>query len=163
MSQSQSESQSQLVPAVAAVTMSIKITAVATVTMSIRITIIYFMTRMYIVTFYPVCFFFYLSWHNSFYGYFLGNKDPRLPVTDEDIKNIPSHIVKVWRQLARALSLPENIVDSINIDYDTAYEKSYQMLRKWKQIKVSKANYETLATALQHPDVGRGDLIPKFC
>ena len=69
----------------------------------------------------------------------------------------------MWKQLGRALSLPENIVDSIDIDYDTAYEKSYQMLRKWKQIKVSKANYETLATALQHPDVGRGDLIPKFC
>lgn len=91
------------------------------------------------------------------------SKESRLLVTEEDIKNIPVHIVKVWEALARALGLPRYIVDSIDKDYDTVYEKSYQMLTKWKQTKVSKANYEALATAFRDPAVGRDDLVSQFC
>lgn len=93
------------------------------------------------------------------------SKDPHLPVTDEDIRKISSDISKEWKQIGRVLLLPnaDSIVDSIDVDEKTVYEKSYKMLTKWKRKKVSNANYEALAAAFQDLTVERGDLIPKYC
>lgn len=103
--------------------------------------------------------------HNSFHECLLGSKDPHLPVTDEDIRKISSDISKEWKQIGRVLLLPnaDSIVDSIDVDEKTVYEKSYKMLTKWKRKKVSNANYEALAAAFQDLTVERGDLIPKYC
>lgn len=96
--------------------------------------------------------------------YLLGSKNPASRVSDEDVGKISMDVVKVWKPLGRALGISDADLNIIDLDNSNAvYEKSYQMLTKWKQTKVSKANYGDLAKAFVHPAVGREDLISKYC
>ena len=72
-------------------------------------------------------------------------------------------ISKMWMPLGRELGLPDNILDRIELDFNSTYERCYQMFRKWKQTKVNSANYGALADALRHPAVSRDDLVSKYC
>jgi hypothetical protein len=92
-----------------------------------------------------------------------GKKDPKEPVTRDDIIYIAKDITDEWQQLGRALGLKDNILKIINADNPKVYNKCYAMLTKWTQIMVSKANYGALATGFAHPVVNRPDLITKYC
>ena len=111
------------------------------------------------------CLYINLPLHNSFHECLLGSKDPHIPVTDEDIRRISSDISKEWKQIGRILLLPnaDAIVDSIDVDENTVYEKAYKMLMKWKRKKVSNANYKALAAAFEDSTVDRDDLISTYC
>lgn len=76
---------------------------------------------------------------------------------------IAKDIADFWEELGRALGHSDSDLTIINIDCDKVYNKCYQMLTKWTQIKVSEANYGALAAGFAHPSVERLDLIPKYC
>ena len=98
-----------------------------------------------------------------FFIQFLGNKDPSCRVSDDDLRAIATSVVKVWMPLGRELGLPQSTIDNIDLDYNTAYEKTYQMFLKWTRTKVERATYGALVVALCHPSVGRDDLVSIFC
>ena len=82
----------------------------------------------------------------------------------EDIRRIAMDITTIWKQLGRALGLQDSTLDIINADnHQKIYDRCYEMLRKWRQIKVFKANYGALAKAFEDPTVNRHDLCTKYC
>ena len=84
------------------------------------------------------------------------------PTVDE-LLCIAQAVVAKWRFLGLMLGLTDAQLDEIAEDNNKALERSYAMLRKWKECKGSGANYKTLAAGLRHKAVGRNDLAEQYC
>ena len=63
-----------------------------------------------------------------------------------------------------ALGLRNSHLDEISEDFQQkALDRAYAMLRKWKELMGSEANYERLAHGLGHKAVERRELIDAYC
>lgn len=80
-----------------------------------------------------------------------------------ELQDLANEIQDSWQQIGRRLKLCEENLSSINFEEENVYEKSYRMLRKWTEAFHDSANYGTLAQALEHELVNRGDLALKYC
>jgi hypothetical protein len=83
--------------------------------------------------------------------------------TNEELLNLAREIGKKWRCLGRALSVPEEDLETVDEDEKKLFDKSYQMLINWKQGLGANATYENLDQGLQHSIVRRKDLSEKYC
>ncbi|KAL9972489.1 hypothetical protein ACROYT_G018801 [Oculina patagonica] len=84
------------------------------------------------------------------------------PSTD-DLLLLAFELGTSWKMLGRTLALPEPVLEQIEVDNRYLSEKCYGVLRRWTEVFGSAATYESLARALQHPIVGRGELAVKYC
>lgn len=84
------------------------------------------------------------------------------PSTD-DLLLLAFELGTSWKMLGRSLSLPEAVLEQIEVDNPNLYEKCYGVLTRWTEVFGSAATYVSLAQALQHPAVGRGALAVKYC
>ncbi|XP_022798204.1 uncharacterized protein LOC111336388 [Stylophora pistillata] len=85
------------------------------------------------------------------------------PPSCAELQDLANEIQESWQQIGRRLKLCEENLSSINFEEESVYEKSYRMLRKWTEAFHYSANYGTLAQALEHELVDRGDLARKYC
>ena len=83
--------------------------------------------------------------------------------SQNDIMNLAAQVMPVWKRLGRALGLSNETLYEIEADFAGVYEQSYQMFRKWLQMKGSGATYSTLAIALQHETVQKHSLVSQYC
>ena len=83
--------------------------------------------------------------------------------TEQEIDDLAYRVLEGgnWKQLGRALDLPDADLDQIDHDCHFLLEKSYQMLIKWMEREGSAATYGNLAKGLN--EVGKKDLVQKFC
>ncbi|XP_022802332.1 uncharacterized protein LOC111339870 [Stylophora pistillata] len=82
---------------------------------------------------------------------------------NKELLTLAQEVVSIWRQLGLALGLTDVSLDEIHEDNLKALDKSYTMLRKWKESLGSGANYQKLAEGLHHKVIKRHDLIEKYC
>ena len=83
--------------------------------------------------------------------------------SDGELLGLAQETAPIWTKLGLVLGLNNSQVDEINADHSTGLDKSYAMLRKWKESLGSEANYERLAEGLDHKAVKRRDLIEVYC
>ena len=81
----------------------------------------------------------------------------------DDLLLLASELGSLWKMFGRILALPEPVLEQIEAANPDLSERSYGVLRRWTEVSGSAATYESLARALQHPIVGRGDLAVKYC
>ena len=82
---------------------------------------------------------------------------------DTELLSLGQDIVSIWRNVGLALGLKNSYLDEIHEDHPKALDKSYAMLRKWKESLGSEASYQRLAEGLGHKAVERRDLIESYC
>jgi len=82
---------------------------------------------------------------------------------DDELLSLAQDNVTIWTKLGLSLGLSNSQLDEINADNLKAVDKSYAMLRKWKESLGSEANYERLAKGLDHKAIMRRDLIDIYC
>lgn len=83
--------------------------------------------------------------------------------SDGELLGLAQETISIWIKLGLALGLDNSQLDEINADQSKGIDKSYAMLRKWKESLGSEANYERLAAGLGHKAVKRRDLIDVYC
>lgn len=83
-------------------------------------------------------------------------------VTNDELDDIASHLGSDFRKLRRPLAISDAIIEQIELDYhrEGQQEITYQILRKWKEMKGSLATIANLAEVLQQ--VKRVDLAQKL-
>lgn len=82
---------------------------------------------------------------------------------DEELLSLSSEIGAKWKNLARALGIPEAQIEVVEEESRKVVEKSYQLLLLWKQANGTRATYEALLAGLCHTVVLRRDLAEKYC
>jgi len=82
---------------------------------------------------------------------------------DDELLSLAQDNITIWTKLGLSLGLSNWQLDEINADNLKAVDKSYAMLRKWKESLGSEANYERLAKGLDHKAIMRRDLIDIYC
>ena len=83
--------------------------------------------------------------------------------SDGELLNLAQETILIWIKLGLALGLNNSQLDEINVDQSKGLDKSYAMLRKWKESLGSEANYKRLAEGLDHKAIKRRDLIEVYC
>ena len=83
--------------------------------------------------------------------------------TSREIAALARYIVEIWKRLGRALGIEEAVIAEIRLNEDNVYERAFMMLNRWRQQMGAQANYEALAQALGCEEIGRADLIQRFC
>ncbi|XP_067041884.1 uncharacterized protein [Acropora muricata] len=68
-----------------------------------------------------------------------------------------------WKMFGRVLKVPEAVIDQIEANKSSDFEKCYDILRRWQEMYPSDATYHRLARALQHPTIDRVDVAFMFC
>ena len=63
------------------------------------------------------------------------------------MEGVADLIAGEWRRLARKLGHEENIIEQIDLDYTKTYEKSYQILTRWRR-DTPEATWKTLKAKL---------------
>ena len=82
--------------------------------------------------------------------------------TNPELAALARYIVH-WKRLGRALGIEEAVIAEIRLNEDNVYERAFMMLNRWRQQMGAQANYEALAQALGCEEIGRPDLIQRFC
>ncbi|KAJ7383348.1 hypothetical protein OS493_028426 [Desmophyllum pertusum] len=82
---------------------------------------------------------------------------------DAELLSLAKDTIAIWRPLGLALGLTDSHLDEIGADHPKALDRSYAMLRKWKESLGSAATYKRLAEGLGHKAVERRDLIENYC
>ena len=82
---------------------------------------------------------------------------------DRELLSLAEDILVIWKKLGLALGLKNSQLDEIEADHPKGAERSYAMLRKWKESRGSEASYERLAEGLDDKAVSRRDLIEAYC
>lgn len=82
---------------------------------------------------------------------------------DHELLSLAQDTIVIWTKLGLALGLSNSQLDEIDTDQVKAVDKSYAMLRKWKESLGSEASYERLALGLDHKAVKRRDLMEMYC
>lgn len=72
-------------------------------------------------------------------------------VTPGELDDVASHLGSDFRKLRRPLGISDAIIEQIELDYhrEGQQEITYQILRKWKEMKGSMATIAALAEALR--------------
>lgn len=83
--------------------------------------------------------------------------------TDNDLLCLAQDSVSIWMKLGLALGLSQSQLDEIDADQSKVIDKSYKMLRKWKESLGVTATFERLAEGLDHKVIKRHDLIDEYC
>ena len=83
--------------------------------------------------------------------------------TNREIARLAWHILGTWKRLGRALGIEEAIITQIQMNEDDVYERAFMLLNRWRQQMGAQANYEALAQALGCEEIGRPELIQRFC
>ena len=83
--------------------------------------------------------------------------------SDAELLNLSSELGSKWKNLARALGIPEANIEIIEDENRKVIEKCYKSLLLWKQGRGFQANYEVLEAGLCHGVVLRRDLAEKYC
>ena len=83
--------------------------------------------------------------------------------TDNELLSLAQDTISVWEKLGLALDLTNSHLDEVNADHSDVLDKSYAMLRKWKESHGVEATFERLAKGLKHKAVNRRDLIDEYC
>ena len=83
--------------------------------------------------------------------------------SEEELLNLSSELGAKWKNLARALGIPEANIEVVEEENRRVVEKSYNLLLLWKQGRGSQASYEALEAGLCHRVVLRRDLAEKYC
>ena len=66
-----------------------------------------------------------------------------------------------WKKVARKLEIDESKITAMHMQHEEFYEKTYQMLLKWKTTNGSDATWEKIYDALI--DAGLRELAEKHC
>lgn len=82
---------------------------------------------------------------------------------DADLLTLSSELGAKWKNLARALGIPEANIEVVDEENRKVVEKCYSLLLLWKQGRGSQATYEALEAGLCHGVVLRRDLAEKYC
>lgn len=82
---------------------------------------------------------------------------------DRELLSLAEDTLVIWKKLGLALGLKNSQLDEIEADHIKGVDRSYAMLRKWKESHGSEASYERLADGLVHKAVSRRDLIEAYC
>lgn len=84
--------------------------------------------------------------------------------TSEELLNLAHDVGIKWKNLGRALGIPENIIETLDEENKKFIDKAYKMLLTWSQGRgYLEANYNELNVALRHITVLRTDLAEKYC
>ena len=83
--------------------------------------------------------------------------------TDNELLSVAQDTISVWEKLGLALDLTNSHLDEVDADHSNVLDKSYAMLRKWKESHGVEATFERLAKGLKHKAVNRRDLIDEYC
>lgn len=83
--------------------------------------------------------------------------------TDNELLSLAQDTISVWEKLGLALDLTNSHLDEVDADHSDVLDKSYAMLRKWKESHGVEATFERLAKGLNHKAVNRRDLIDEYC
>ena len=84
-------------------------------------------------------------------------------VTDDDLEGLSLQLGRSWDALARRLEFSEAEREGFDDAYKDLADKSFRMLRRWKQKNGRSATYKVLYEALCHKNVDRKDLAEHFC
>lgn len=82
---------------------------------------------------------------------------------DAELLNLSSELGSKWKNLARALGIPEANIEVVDEESRKVMEKSYKLLLLWKQGNGDRATYAALEAGLCHAVVLRRDLAEKYC
>ena len=82
---------------------------------------------------------------------------------DNELLNLARDTVLVWRKLGLALGLDNSNLDEVDADNSKVVDKSYAMLRKWKEFHGVEATFKRLAMGLNHKVINRRDLNDEYC
>lgn len=83
--------------------------------------------------------------------------------SDPELLNLSSELGAKWKNLARALGIPESNIEVVDEENRKVVEKCYNLLLLWKQGSGYRATYEALEAGLCHGVVLRRDLAEKYC
>lgn len=83
--------------------------------------------------------------------------------TEAELLSLSSELGAKWKNLARALGIPEHHIEIVEEESRRVVEKSYQLLLLWKQASGVGATYGALSAGLCHAVVLRRDLAEKYC
>ena len=83
--------------------------------------------------------------------------------SDAELLNLSSELGAKWKNLARALGIPECNIEVVDEENRKVVEKCYNLLLLWKQGSGHRATYEALEAGLCHGVVLRRDLAEKYC
>ena len=83
--------------------------------------------------------------------------------SDAELLNLSSELGAKWKNLARALGIPEANIEVVDEENRRVVEKCYSALLLWKQGSGCRATYEALEAGLCHGIVLRKDLAEKYC
>lgn len=83
--------------------------------------------------------------------------------SEQELLNLASELGSKWKNLARALGVPEANIEVVEEESRRVVEKSYNLLLLWKQGRGSQATYQALEAGLCHGVVLRRDLAEKYC
>lgn len=82
---------------------------------------------------------------------------------DKELLSLAREIKSIWRPLGVVLGLTNATMDEIHEDNPKVLDKSYTMLRKWKESRGSGASYQNLAEGLDNEVFKRHDLVERYC
>lgn len=82
---------------------------------------------------------------------------------DLELLSLADEILPIWRPLGLILGLKNGTLDRIDLDHRAVLDKSHAMLLEWKRLLGPNASYQALAEGLNHPVIGRLDLVVKYC
>ena len=82
---------------------------------------------------------------------------------DEELLSLAREIESIWRSFGLLVGLEAPTLTEIDKRYPRALDKTYAVLRKWKELLGSGATYEALAVLLNNAFINRRDLIERFC
>lgn len=81
----------------------------------------------------------------------------------EELLNLAHDIGTKWKNLGRALGIPEPEIDTVDAENRLLLDKAYKMLLIWHQGRGGAATYAELNNGLRHMIVLRVDLAEKYC
>ena len=84
-------------------------------------------------------------------------------VTDDDLEGLSLQLGRSWDALAWRLEFSEAEREGFDDANKDLADKSFHMLRRWKQKNGRSATYKVLYEALCHKFVDRKDLAEHFC
>lgn len=83
--------------------------------------------------------------------------------SEAELLSLSGELGSKWKNLSRALGIPESNIEVIEEENRRVVEKCYSSLILWKQGRGSLATYEVLEAGLCHGVVLRRDLAEKYC
>ena len=82
---------------------------------------------------------------------------------DEELLSLAHEIESIWRSFGLLVGLEAPTLTEIDERYPRASDKTYAVLRKWKELLGSGASYRALALLLDNAFINGRDLIKTYC